>query len=645
MMILSSKTLKYLIVLLIWLILAIGTRSGTILPVGYADSGNGNTTIVPDFSPGVAPTNVVAVRYHFRVNQNQTPGMQIIFAGSVLYNPANPSKWYNIEYNLFSNRITYNDGVCTTYPPVGTITNGEARLALSFSDYNLQGKFGAKTSDPAMFPRQRILIDNIANLQSLSAAAQTNMNGKDVAVEVVRGELVTDKTGWKTCPNETLDGDVYRMWQMKANFDGRDYVTSFALPADGTPYFRDLLGIWTEFLTNPGYWQVYYWKPEFQREGNNTWESLNRWKVTAYVGSATQPTGFGFRPATYQGNPAIEVSNDGTDTYYKVGSTLTLTTPAPPPTATSTPTSTPTVTAIPTPTVTPVPTSLGITAAPTGLHTSEVTYRSVTLNWDSRTDVSGFRLFRDGAVIANVTGSPYTDWSVTDNHSYNYSLAAYDSSGSNSPLSALLSVRTASLPTPTLTATPTITPTPSTTPTKTPTPLIIPVATATAGLATPLRFSNNPGRIYLPLGKRLLWIPDQTVFLGLGLTPRTVRTLPAYRFSAYRVTRLLRAENDNRVYYLNDQGRKHIIPSEEVFLSYNNRWDDIATVPLAVLNAYPESLLLKSPIDAKIYLLENSRKRWIKTAEAFTRNGYDWNNVSSVNPAELNSYPDGAVIE
>lgn len=284
--------------------------------------GNGNSLILPEFGPGEAPTNVVGLRYHIRVDQNQTEAMQILFTGSTLHSPSE-KKVYNLEYNIFSSRIVYQDNICTGYPPIGQVVDGEASLRLNFSDYNLESRFGGKTSNPQALPRQQILIDGIANLQALGMVPQTSMNGKDITVEVTRGSLVTDKSGWKLCSGEKLGDESYQMWNLKATFDSKDYIATFALPADETEYFRDIMGIWTEFLSNPGYWRVSYWSPEFLRENSKGWEPMNHWRVVYNFGGSNNPEGFGFRLAQYKGQPAIEVSNDG-GTYLKTSETLNL---------------------------------------------------------------------------------------------------------------------------------------------------------------------------------------------------------------------------------------------------------------------------------------------------------------------------------
>jgi len=56
---------------------------------------------------------------------------------------------------------------------------------------------------------------------------------------------------------------------------------------------------------------------------------------------------------------------------------------------------------------------------------------------------------------------------------------------------------------------------------------------------------------------------------------------------------------------------------------------------------YGDGRLLRASDSEKIYLIENSQKRWIPTGEIFTANGYLWSNVILVDPSALVQYPDG----
>lgn len=65
---------------------------------------------------------------------------------------------------------------------------------------------------------------------------------------------------------------------------------------------------------------------------------------------------------------------------------------------------------------------------------------SVSLSWDVATDtestIGGYRLFRNGVLIADSATTTYTDTTVLNNTSYSYRVSAYDSEGNQSAQSA-----------------------------------------------------------------------------------------------------------------------------------------------------------------------------------------------------------------
>jgi chitodextrinase len=87
---------------------------------------------------------------------------------------------------------------------------------------------------------------------------------------------------------------------------------------------------------------------------------------------------------------------------------------------------------------------------PTGLSSSNVTSNSVTLNWTASTDnlgVRGYKVYRDGALIASPTGATYVDTGLTSETTYSYAVAAEDSAGNMSAQSGVVSVTTPVPPT------------------------------------------------------------------------------------------------------------------------------------------------------------------------------------------------------
>jgi hypothetical protein len=49
--------------------------------------------------------------------------------------------------------------------------------------------------------------------------------------------------------------------------------------------------------------------------------------------------------------------------------------------------------------------------------------------------------------------------------------------------------------------------------------------------------------------------------------------------------------------------------------------------------------------DGKVWLLENGKRRWVMTPEAFKRLNLDWNRIVSVNQTDFNAYPEGVPVE
>jgi fibronectin type 3 domain-containing protein len=77
------------------------------------------------------------------------------------------------------------------------------------------------------------------------------------------------------------------------------------------------------------------------------------------------------------------------------------------------------------------------------------TTAKVTVSWSGATDnvgVTGYRVFRDGAKIDEVTGSSYVDTTVSPDSSYSYRIVALDAAGNSSDQSAAATASTTGAP-------------------------------------------------------------------------------------------------------------------------------------------------------------------------------------------------------
>ncbi|HYR87936.1 MAG TPA: LamG-like jellyroll fold domain-containing protein [Terriglobia bacterium] len=76
--------------------------------------------------------------------------------------------------------------------------------------------------------------------------------------------------------------------------------------------------------------------------------------------------------------------------------------------------------------------------APTNLAATPVSYSQIDLTWNVSTDniaLAGYRVFRNGSLIATGTANSYSDKGLTASTTYTYTVSAFDASGNVSPLS------------------------------------------------------------------------------------------------------------------------------------------------------------------------------------------------------------------
>lgn len=236
--------------------------------------------------------------------------------------------------------------------------------------------------------------------------------------------------------------------------------------------------------------------------------------------------------------------------------------------------------------------------------TATVSPGKVVLGWTKPTasDFSSIRIYRStvsgtrGSQIASsLTGTTYTDTSVTNGTTYYYTIHAVDTAGNENTSTTQISA---------VPGIPSLTPTPS--PTASPAPT--PIATPLPGPATPNYHS--------------------------GVT-------------------LYRVEGDNRVYVIKD-GKKSWIKTPAEFNSKGYKWTDIVVTSASILAAYPEDAtapavstgvtLYRADGDFKVYAVSNGVKQWIKTAAEFNSKGYKWTEIVVTAPETVASYPEGEVI-
>jgi len=139
--------------------------------------------------------------------------------------------------------------------------------------------------------------------------------------------------------------------------------------------------------------------------------------------------------------------------------------------------------------------------------------------------------------------------------------------------------------------------------------------------------------------KKLIYNIVLLVFVGFPLV--------LFAQQSYPDGTLLRPVNYAGVYVF-DKETVRVIPSIEVFESYNYDWNDVQEVDYVVHNRYPETRLVKTSDSPKVYYLTLSRDRlWIPTVEVFVGAGYNSvsEEVTVINDLEMSYYEDERFVK
>ncbi len=163
-------------------------------------------------------------------------------------------------------------------------------------------------------------------------------------------------------------------------------------------------------------------------------------------------------------------------------------------------------------------------------------------------------------------------------------------------------------------------------------------------IADLIKTTESP-KVYQVIETKRHWISSSLVFNERRFNWTDVEFVEQEDLDDYQAIDLVRAVGDYKVYYLTESGLKRHIPSIEVFNSCGYKWENVKEVSSTEFNAYSENTLIRAEGDYKVYKLENGKKRWIKTINAFNRWSFKWNEIASVNATELNAYSEGAAIE
>jgi hypothetical protein len=271
------------------------------------------------FFPG-NPSDLIGLQYRFQVVTNQSQTLKIVFGDSKSYTPGSAIS-YDIESDVMSAQDTFADGGCTTFPPLGTVTNAQASLHNAVPDYphgaGTQPAIGSgiNSNDPVNWPTQTILIDNIPNLYKSDSISQFNINGLETLVTIQRGGTLTDVSSFQRCGLPMLSG-TYRMWNLTTQVTGHGTVVHQVVLPDADARFLFppyTMQFYSEFLNQAGTFTVQYWNFAFMRESNPVWTTLSTLRTNwNYDGSGQD---FGVHVVSMNGKDRVEFSNVSGNSY------------------------------------------------------------------------------------------------------------------------------------------------------------------------------------------------------------------------------------------------------------------------------------------------------------------------------------------
>ena len=182
---------------------------------------------------------------------------------------------------------------------------------------------------------------------------------------------------------------------------------------------------------------------------------------------------------------------------------------------------------------------------------------------------------------------------------------------------------------------------------------------------TLLRLEND-GKVFVVEGGKKRWITDVATFLSRGYDWKDVVEVEAGEMSLYPEGELLKAEvalmpdgtlvrgDGDKVYVIDGGKRRHIVDAE-TFNACGYDWSKITRVSerdLAMYAvgedkskiAFADGALIKGS-GPRIYMIENGKKRWVTSPEAFVKNRFNWSSVVKTSEAVVSSYQDGRNIQ
>ncbi|MCP2606362.1 choice-of-anchor D domain-containing protein, partial [Candidatus Aminicenantes bacterium AC-708-I09] len=141
----------------------------------------------------------------------------------------------------------------------------------------------------------------------------------------------------------------------------------------------------------------------------------------------------------------------------------------------------------------------------------------------------------------------------------------------------------------------------------------------------------------------------------IEVAPEELECFPTGEDIVYppRLVTVTKPDGSKPVYLIFNETYKRHFTSPEVFRGLGYDWNDIINIPESELNnypddpvcpelysPYPDGTLIRKYGDTNVYVITNSKKRWITTDIVFNMLGYNWNCIVDDTDLAVNNIPE-----
>lgn len=166
-----------------------------------------------------------------------------------------------------------------------------------------------------------------------------------------------------------------------------------------------------------------------------------------------------------------------------------------------------------------------------------------------------------------------------------------------------------------------------------------------SGAVTLVRIPEQ-SEIYEIIGGKKHLIPTMDIFYDYGFKDNMIQNITAKNLAKYpRVKLLMLQGNKNSAYYLTEGGMIRLVPHKDVFDSYGDRDEDIIEVSKKEFNFYPRNqfVFLERPLNRDVFQIVDGAKRYL-TPMAVQRMVIADEQIAPINQTELAFYKTGKPI-